>query len=96
MLRVRSENKTDPPETTGLWRNASLFVLIPGCIVFGAYAYKIESAHHAHTEHVLEENNGELPPRAEYSYLNLRHKQFPWGNQSLFFNPEVNYPAPEE
>lgn len=83
-------------ETTGLWRNISLFVLIPGSIVFGAYAYKIESAHHAHQEHVLEENDGALPERPNYEYLNIRNKPFPWGMQSLFFNPKVNYPASEE
>lgn len=74
----------------------SLFVLIPGAFVFGTYIYKIETAHAKHHEHVLEENDGQLPERPAYSYLNIRRKPFPWGNESLFFNPKVNYAASEE
>ncbi|WFC97352.1 Cytochrome c oxidase subunit 6A [Malassezia yamatoensis] len=83
-------------KATSLWRNISLYVMIPGSVLFGAYAYKIESAHHEHQEHILHENDGQLPERPPYPYLNIRKKKFPWGNQSLFFNPDVNYAADEE
>lgn len=29
----------------------------------------------------------------KYEYLNVRKKPFPWGLQSLFFNPKAQYPA---
>ena len=78
-----------------LWRKISLYVLIPGAVVLGAYMYKVESEHHAHHEHILEENDGQLPERPDYEYVNVKSRNFPWGQQSLFFNPKVNYPAPE-
>ena len=78
-----------------LWRKISLYVLIPGAVVLGAYMYKIESEHHAHHEHILEENDGQLPERPDYEYVNMKSRNFPWGQQSLFFNPKVDYPAPE-
>ena len=37
-----------------------------------------------------EEHGGELPPVPEYPYLNKRGKPFPWGMNSLFFNPHVS------
>ncbi|WFD27644.1 Cytochrome c oxidase subunit 6A [Malassezia nana] len=63
--------------------------------VFGAYMYNVEMRHAAHQEHLLQENNGELPERPNYEYLNIKNKKFPWGQQSLFFNPKVNYPSAE-
>ena len=56
--------------------------------------YKVESEHAKHHEHVLEEHDG-LPERPDYEYLNIKTKRFPWGQQSLFFNPKVNYPSPD-
>jgi hypothetical protein len=50
---------------------------------------KAEDAHHEHMEHVKHENGGEKPETAAYPYLNKRDKPFPWGMNSLFFNPEV-------
>ena len=97
-------------ESASLWRKISLYALIPGgksavysiamlthnsAIVFGVYMYRVESAHHHHQEHIIEENDGQLPERPDYDYLNMKRKNFPWGQQSLFFNPKVNYPAPE-
>ncbi|SHO78278.1 Similar to S.cerevisiae protein COX13 (Subunit VIa of cytochrome c oxidase) [Malassezia sympodialis ATCC 42132] len=80
-------------KSTSMWRNISLFVLIPGAAVLGAYMYKVEAKHAAHQAHILEENGGELPERPDYEYLNIKNKKFPWGQQSLFFNPKVNYPS---
>ncbi|WFD30735.1 Cytochrome c oxidase subunit 6A [Malassezia sp. CBS 17886] len=63
--------------------------------VFGVYMYRVESAHIAHGEEEFKENGDELPPRPDYPYLNLKAKNYPWGQQTLFFNPRVNYPAVE-
>ena len=97
--RLRIEQRQHAFEHAGksaeLWRKISLYVLIPGAVVLGAYMYKIESEHHAHHEHILEENDGQLPERPDYEYVNMKSRNFPWGQQSLFFNPKVNYPAPE-
>ncbi|KAL4402393.1 Cytochrome c oxidase subunit 6A [Malassezia pachydermatis] len=82
-------------QSTSLWRKISLYGMIPSAAVLAVYIYKIESEHAAHQAHVLEENGGELPERPDYEYLNIKNKKFPWGQQSLFYNPKVNYPSPE-
>ena len=53
-----------------------------------AYVRNLEMEHAAHIEHLKHEHGGEIP-KPEYSYLNHRAKPFPWGNNSLFFNPKV-------
>ena len=40
----------------------------PG-VALGVYIYQIEAKHHEHHEHVLEENDGNLPERPPYPYL---------------------------
>jgi len=55
-----------------------------------AWVYKVETEHAAHEEHVKEANGGEMPETPPYAYLNMRRKPFPWGNNTLFFNPHVN------
>lgn len=55
-----------------------------------AYVRNVEAEHEAHLEHLKHENGGQLPPKPEYSYLIKRAKPFPWGPNSLFFNPRVN------
>jgi cytochrome c oxidase subunit 6a len=45
--------------------------------------------HAAHIEHIKVENDGKLPDIPEYEYMNRRVKPFPWGMNSLFFNPHV-------
>ncbi|WFD35961.1 Cytochrome c oxidase subunit 6A [Malassezia cuniculi] len=77
-----------------LWRKISIYGLLPGSVVLGVYMYKIESEHAKHHEHVLEEHGG-LPERPDYEYVNIKTKKFPWGQQSLFYNPKVNYPSPD-
>ncbi|WVQ97080.1 hypothetical protein IAU59_004190 [Kwoniella sp. CBS 9459] len=89
----RNAVRAHAAETTELWRKISLYVCIPGALVGAAWCYKLESAHHEHLEHLKHENGGELPERPVYSYMNYRVKPFPWGNQTLFFNPDVNIPA---
>lgn len=58
-------------------------------VVGAAWVKKAEDAHHEHVEHIKHENDGHLPEPPAYPYLNKRDKPFPWGMNSLFFNPEV-------
>jgi hypothetical protein len=51
--------------------------------------YKVEQEHKAHAEHERHANDGALPEVPGYEFLNRRVKPFPWGMNSLFFNPEV-------
>ena len=53
--------------------------------------YNVESEHAAHEDPLIEENNGTLPQPPSYPYLNRRVKPFPWGANSLFFNPRVSF-----
>ncbi|EIW72713.1 cytochrome c oxidase subunit 6a [Tremella mesenterica] len=78
-------------QTTELWRKISFYVCIPGIAVATLWTWKAESAHAEHKAHAKAE--GHEHERVVYSYMNVRTKPFPWGNQSLFFNPEVNIPA---
>ena len=49
----------------------------------------VEAEHAAHIEHEKHENGGELPEIPAYEYMNKRQKPFPWGMNSLFYNPKV-------
>jgi hypothetical protein len=49
--------------------------------------------HVAHLDHLRHDNDGHLPQPPQYEYLNRRSKPFPWGPNSLFFNPEVRCPS---
>ncbi|KAK7059055.1 Cytochrome c oxidase subunit 6A [Paramarasmius palmivorus] len=83
-------------ETTELWRKISYYVCIPAITVCAAWVYNLESEHKHHIEHLKEENDGVYPQPPEYEYLNIRRKPFPWGMNSLFFNPEVQKNLEEE
>lgn len=56
------------------------------------YVKSVEDAHHAHLEHEKHEHGETEKPN--YSWLNKRGKPFPWGMNSLFFNPEVSAGLP--
>ncbi|KAH9004346.1 hypothetical protein EDB86DRAFT_2798333, partial [Lactarius hatsudake] len=45
--------------------------------------------HAEHQEHLKKEKDGHLPETPGYDYLNRRVKPYPWGPNSLFFNPHV-------
>ncbi|XP_006454700.1 COX6A subunit VIa of cytochrome c oxidase [Agaricus bisporus var. bisporus H97] len=77
-------------ETSDMWRKISYFVCLPAVAVCTIWVYNAESEHMAHLEHMRQENGGELPQPPEYDFLNRRNRPFPWGMNSLFFNPEVN------
>ncbi|KAF8140348.1 COX6A, subunit VIa of cytochrome c oxidase [Boletus edulis] len=76
--------------TTDLWRKISFYVAFPATFVTCAWVYSVESEHAAHEDPLIEENNGTLPQPPPYPYLNRRVKPFPWGSNSLFFNPRYN------
>ncbi|KAF8202974.1 cytochrome c oxidase, subunit VIa [Pholiota molesta] len=77
-------------EASDLWRKISFYVAIPSIIVCTAWVYNAEAEHKAHIEHIKEENGGHLPEPPAYDYMNRRSKPYPWGPNTLFFNPEVN------
>jgi hypothetical protein len=54
-----------------------------------AWVRNVEAEHAEHIEHLKKENDGHLPEVAAYDYLNKRVKPYPWGPNSLFFNPHV-------
>jgi hypothetical protein len=58
-------------------------------LVGGIWTYKVEMEHKAHIEHERHENGGQLPEAPAYDHMNRRVKPFPWGQNALFFNPEV-------
>lgn len=49
----------------------------------------VEAEHAEHQEHLKKENGGHLPEVPAFDYLNKRLKPYPWGPNSLFFNPHV-------
>ncbi|KAF6766118.1 cytochrome c oxidase, subunit VIa, partial [Ephemerocybe angulata] len=86
-------------ETADLWRKIRFvctfclphyWLTYPPVAVCTAWVYNAEAEHAAHIEHIKHENGGVLPEPPAYDYLNRRSKPFPWGNNSLFFNPHVN------
>ncbi|KAG6885846.1 hypothetical protein C0993_008809 [Termitomyces sp. T159_Od127] len=77
-------------ETTDLWRKISYFVCLPAIAVCVAWVYNSEVEHKHHLDHLRAENDGKLPEVPAYEYLNRRSKPYPWGMNSLFFNPEAS------
>jgi len=77
-------------QASDLWRKISFYVCVPAIAVCVAWVYNTEVEHAAHVEHIKQENGGELPEKPAYDYINRRAKPFPWGANSLFFNPHAN------
>ncbi|KIJ45114.1 hypothetical protein M422DRAFT_207330 [Sphaerobolus stellatus SS14] len=86
----RQAIKEHAAQTTDLWRKISFYVCFPATLVTIAWVRNVENEHEAHIEHIKAENGGELPAAPEYDYMNKRAKPFPWGQNTLFFNPHVN------
>ncbi|KAK2075130.1 hypothetical protein P8C59_009282 [Phyllachora maydis] len=87
-LRERKAVKEHAASTTELWRKISIYVCIPALALAGWNAYNLYNQHWEHWSH--------MPPleeRTEYSYQNIRTKNFPWGDgdKTLFWNDKVNY-----
>ncbi|KAF9229178.1 COX6A, subunit VIa of cytochrome c oxidase [Gyrodon lividus] len=83
-------------QTTDLWRKISFYVAFPATFVTCAWVYNVESEHASHEKYLIEENDGKLPQPPPYEYLNRRVKPFPWGVNTLFFNPEYNKDMEQE
>ncbi|KAF8632581.1 hypothetical protein AX15_001789 [Amanita polypyramis BW_CC] len=83
-------------ETAHLWRKISLYVCVPAIATCAAWVYNAEAEHSAHLEHLKEEHGGHLPEAPQYPYLNKRVKPYPWGANSLFFNPHSQRNMEEE
>ncbi|VDB99725.1 unnamed protein product [Peniophora sp. CBMAI 1063] len=86
----REEIKAHAKGTTQLWRRICFFVCVPGTVATILWVRNVEAEHAAHIEHEKHENGGNLPEIPAYEYLNKRQKPFPWGMNSLFYNPAVN------
>ncbi|KAI0931876.1 hypothetical protein AcW1_000840 [Taiwanofungus camphoratus] len=83
--------KAHAAETANLWRRVSFYVCLPAIAVTALWVRNVEAEHAAHQEHIKAEHDGKLPELPEYEYLNRRPcGPFPWGMNSLFFNPHVN------
>ncbi|KAF1811075.1 putative cytochrome c oxidase subunit VIa [Eremomyces bilateralis CBS 781.70] len=86
--RERAAVKQHASETTDLWRKLSIYGIIPAVLLTGINAYNQWNEHWEHVSHE--------PPRSEkpeYSYQNIRTKNFCWGDgdKTLFWNDNVNY-----
>ncbi|TFK57041.1 mitochondrial cytochrome c oxidase subunit VIa [Heliocybe sulcata] len=86
----RAAVKHHAAETTELWRRVSWYICGPAIVVAAIWVRNTEAEHAEHEAHLKEEHGGELPEPPAYEYMNKRSKPFPWGNNTLFFNPEKN------
>jgi len=77
-------------DTTDLWRKISFYACLPAITACYFWVQKVEGEHAVHQEHLKAENDGHLPFPPDYEYMNMRSKPFPWGANSLFFNPHAN------
>ncbi|KAI5843735.1 cytochrome c oxidase, subunit VIa [Tricharina praecox] len=87
-IREREAVKKHAGESAELWRKLSIYATVPCLIVTAINAYNLYQEHWEHWAH--------MPPleeRPEYSYQNLRTKNFFWGDgdKTLFWNDNVNY-----
>jgi len=83
-------------ESTQLWRKISFYVCIPATLVCAAWVRNVEAEHAEHVDHLRAENDGHLPEIPQYEYMNRRVKPYPWGMNSLFYNPHVNKDLSQE
>ncbi|KAF3941301.1 hypothetical protein ABW19_dt0201670 [Dactylella cylindrospora] len=86
--KEREAVKHHAAQSAQLWRKLSIFVAIPALILSSVNAYNLWNEHWEHEAH--------MPPleeRPQYPYLNIRSKNFPWGDgdKTLFWNDKVNY-----
>ncbi|KAI9748997.1 MAG: hypothetical protein M4579_007048 [Chaenotheca gracillima] len=91
--RERAAVKQHAAETSDLWRKLSIYVVVPVLAIASANAWVLYQEHQEHEKH--------LPPleeRPQYPYMNVRKKSFPWGSgdETLFWNPKVNYHKKDE
>lgn len=89
-LEAREAQKHHAGGSAELWRKLSYYVALPGVVIAYVNAQNLLKEHAEHVEHEKEENGGELPERITYPYMNKRDKDYPWGPNTLFFNPHAN------
>ncbi|GLB36073.1 putative cytochrome c oxidase [Lyophyllum shimeji] len=89
-LAERAALEHHAAETSDLWRKISYFVCFPAIAVCAAWVYNAEAEHKQHLDHLRSQNEGNLPEVPAFEYLNKRTKPFPWGMNTLFFNPYTN------
>ncbi|OHF03297.1 cytochrome c oxidase subunit VIa [Colletotrichum orchidophilum] len=92
-IKEREAAKHHAEGTTALWRKISIYACIPALGLAAANAYVLWNEHWEHWSH--------LPPleeRVEYSYQNIRTKNYQWGNgdKTVFWNDNVNYHNPDK
>ncbi|KAH6874953.1 putative cytochrome c oxidase subunit VIa [Thelonectria olida] len=92
-IKEREHIKEHAKGTTELWRKISIYGVAPCLVLAGANAYWLWNEHWEHWSH--------LPPleeRVEYSYQNIRSKNYQWGNgdKTAFWNDSVNYHNPNK
>ncbi|KAG0381217.1 MAG: cytochrome c oxidase, subunit VIa [Linnemannia gamsii] len=83
--RIAVKEHAGPAAET--WRKISIYVAVPAIIASSANAYNLYAKHQAHLEHERHEGH----EKVKYPYMRLRSKAFPWGDDSLFFNPDINF-----
>ncbi|KAH6688864.1 cytochrome c oxidase polypeptide VIa [Plectosphaerella plurivora] len=87
-VRERQHVKEHAAGSTDLWKKISIYGCIPALGLASWNAYRLWNEHWEHWSH--------LPPleeRVEYSYQNIRTKNFSWGDgdKTIFWNENVNY-----
>ncbi|KAF8249711.1 cytochrome c oxidase subunit VIa [Wilcoxina mikolae CBS 423.85] len=87
-IKEREAVKKHAAESAELWRKLSIYGTVPFLIIASINAYNLWNEHWEHWSH--------MPPleeRPEYSYQNIRVKNFFWGegDKTLFWNDKVNY-----
>ncbi|KAG5946834.1 hypothetical protein E4U53_006516 [Claviceps sorghi] len=87
-IKERQHIKEHAKSTAELWRKISLYGIPVFLVAAGANAWVLWKNHWEHWSH--------MPPleeRTEYSYQNIRSKNFQWGDgdKTLFWNDSVNY-----
>jgi len=94
--RERARIAAHGAESGELWRKLSIYVAIP-CIIVASVNAKVRwDAHWEHVAH--EEHENPRAERPEYSYQNIRTKNFFWGDgdKTAFWNDKVNYHKKDE
>ena len=60
---------------TDTWRKGSIYIVIPALIIAGVNAWRLWDEHWEHKAH-----EPPVSERTEYPYMNIRTKNYPWGD----------------
>ncbi|KAK3052544.1 hypothetical protein LTR09_006398 [Extremus antarcticus] len=91
--RERQAVKDHAAATSDTWRKLSIWVVIPCLCIASVNAWRLWTEHWEHKAH-----EGPIEERTEYPYMNIRTKNFFWGDgdKTLFWNPKVNHHKKDE